>query len=309
MTRNEVPSIRSLRVSVIIPTLNEAAYLPNLLEALAAQTYPATEVIVADAGSTDGTPELARRYGALVVQGGTPAVGRNAGARVASGDLFLFLDADVVPFPDFIERAVMEFLNKQCDVATVRMVPWDGNLVERVVHDAANLCLILMQSIFPHAPGFCILIKRELHKKIGGFDERLLMGEDTDYVQRAARFGRFAVLTSTCIPVSMRRIRKEGMLRLGAKYLWCETQILMGKPICRIPFKYEFGAFPPPTRTSHPAQQRIKKELLQLRFSNTLRGSWVALEGLQLGKARLPQLPPTIRRIAWKSAAWLKRVW
>jgi glycosyltransferase involved in cell wall biosynthesis len=176
MTRNEVPSNRSLRVSVIIPTLNEAAYLPNLLEALAAQTYPATEVIVADAGSTDGTPELARRYGAWVVQGGTPAVGRNAGARVASGDLFLFLDADVVPFPDFIERAVMEFLNKQCDVATVRMVPWDGNLVERVVHDAANLCLILMQSIFPHAPGFCILIKRELHKKIGGFDERLLIG-------------------------------------------------------------------------------------------------------------------------------------
>lgn len=68
-----------LTISVVVPALNEAAYLPNLLEALAAQTRPANEVIVADAGSTDGTPEIARRYGARVVKGGSPAAGRNAG--------------------------------------------------------------------------------------------------------------------------------------------------------------------------------------------------------------------------------------
>lgn len=242
------PETAHLRLSVVIPTLNEAAYLPNLLDALAAQTRPADEVIVADAGSTDGTPEIARRYGARVVQGGTPAVGRNAGARAATGDLILFLDADVVPPPDFIARAVAEFLRKGYDVATARVVPWDGNPVEKIVHDAANLYFILMQSVLPYAPGFCILVRRELHAKIGGFDETLRMSEDIDYVRRAARHGRFGVLTSTQIPVSMRRFRKEGMLRVGAKYLWCEVQMLRGRPVREIPFDYEFGAFPPPRR-------------------------------------------------------------
>ena len=88
------------KVSVIIPTLNESAYLPALLDALRGQTRPPDEVIVADAGSTDGTVELVQAHGARVVPGGMPAVGRNAGAQVAIGDLFLFFDADVLPPPD-----------------------------------------------------------------------------------------------------------------------------------------------------------------------------------------------------------------
>lgn len=247
-----------LTISVVVPALNEAAYLPNLLEALAVQTRPPDEVIVADAGSTDGTPEIARRYGARVVKGGSPAVGRNAGARVATGDLLLFLDADVVPPPDFIEHALAEFLRKGYDVATARVVPWDGNLLERIAHDAANLYFILMQSILPYAPGFCILIRRHLHEKIGGFDETLRMSEDIDYVRRAARFGRFGVLTSTYIPVSMRRFRRDGMLRVGMKYLWCEAQMLRGKPVREIPFEYEFGAFPPPSRTGHRPRWHLR---------------------------------------------------
>jgi len=81
MEEGSLAENRTPRLSVIIPTLNEAGYLPLLLEALAAQTRPADEIIVADAGSVDGTAELARRRGARVVHGGTPAVGRNAGAR------------------------------------------------------------------------------------------------------------------------------------------------------------------------------------------------------------------------------------
>ena len=84
-------------LSVIIPALDEAECLPGLLDSLAAQDRRPDEVIVADAGSTDGTAEIAAARGALVVPGGRPAAGRNAGAGAARGDLFLFLDADVVP--------------------------------------------------------------------------------------------------------------------------------------------------------------------------------------------------------------------
>ena len=242
-----------IRLSVVIPTLNEAAYLPRLLDALAAQTRPADEVIVADADSTDGTAELARGRGARVVRGGRPAAGRNAGARAAGGDLLLFLDADVLPPPDFIERAVREFLRKGYDVATAWMVTWDGNPLEQAIYGAASLYFYLMQPFRPYAPGFCILVRRELHEKIGGFDETLLLSEDLDYVRRAARHGRFGVLTGTRIPASVRRIRKEGLLRLGMKYLWCEGNLLRGRPVREIPFEYEFGAFPPPAREKRPA--------------------------------------------------------
>lgn len=241
------------RLSIVIPTLNEAAYLPRLLDALAAQTRPADEVIVADASSTNGTAKLARERGVLVVPGGSPAAGRNAGARAATGDLLLFLDADVLPPPDFLERAIREFLRKRYDVATAWMVTWDGNPLEQAVYGAASLYFFLMQSIRPYAPGFCILVRRELHEKIGGFDETLRLSEDLDYVRRAARHGRFGVLTGTRIAASVRRIRKEGMLRLGMKYLWCEGHLLKGRPVREIPFEYEFGAFPPPERRQRPA--------------------------------------------------------
>ena len=72
-------------LSVIIPTLNEIAYLPQLLDALAKQTRLPDEIIVADAGSKDGTAELAQSRGVRFVHGGMPAVGRNAGARAAKG--------------------------------------------------------------------------------------------------------------------------------------------------------------------------------------------------------------------------------
>ncbi len=242
-----------ITLSIIIPTLNEAAYLPRLLDALARQTRPADEVIVADAGSTDGTAELARSRGARVVRGGVPAVGRNAGARAAEGDLLLFLDADVLPPPDFLERAVQEFLRKRYDVATVWMVTWDGNPLEETIYRAASLYFFLMQPFRPYAPGFCILVWRELHETIGGFDETLRLSEDLDYVRRAARHGRFGILTSTRIAASVRRIRKEGMLRLGMKYLWCEKNLLRGRPVREIPFEYEFGAFPPPAERKRPA--------------------------------------------------------
>ena len=270
------------RLSVIIPTLNEVAYLPTLLEALAAQTCPADEIIVADAGSTDGTAELARRRGTRVVRGGMPAVGRNAGAKVASGELLFFLDADVIPPPDFLEHAVTEFQRKGYDVATVVMTPWDGNLLDQVVHEAANLYFLLMQFFKPYAPGFCILARREIHEVIGGFDETLYMTEDQDYVRRAARHGHFGILTSTHIPVSMRRIRKEGLIGLGMKYLWCETNLLMGKPIYQIPFEYEFGAFSPPLRKGRQAKYRLPLSVSSLRQTESFRQLVRSTKPLQL---------------------------
>lgn len=230
-----------VRISLIIPTLNEASTLPQLLDALNHQTCRPDEVIVADAGSKDDTRQIARERGASVVEGGMPAVGRNAGAAAATGDIFLFLDSDVLPQTHFIERALNEFVVRECDVATCLIAPLGNNPTDLAIAETTNLYLQVVQSFSPHAPGFCIMVKSEVHHKIGGFDETVKLAEDHDYVQRAAEVGEFAVLTHARIPVSMRRLEKEGLTQLAFKYLWCEMHALAGKPIYDTPFEYEFG--------------------------------------------------------------------
>ena len=85
----------SLRLSVIVPALNEAAGIVAALESLALLRAAGHEVIVVDGGSADGTARIARPHADVVL---TAARGRatqmNAGAAVASGDVLLFLHAD-----------------------------------------------------------------------------------------------------------------------------------------------------------------------------------------------------------------------
>ncbi len=99
------------RISLIIPARNEAANLDKLLPALGRQAFPPHEVIVVDDQSDDATAEVARGHGARVLAGrplpdgwfGKPWACRQ-GADAASGDWFLFLDADLEPAPDALTR-------------------------------------------------------------------------------------------------------------------------------------------------------------------------------------------------------------
>ncbi len=232
------------KISVIIPTLNEAKRLPALLQALQAQTRPPDEIIVADAGSQDETTAIAQRAGARVTRGGRPAAGRNAGARVAQGNLLLFLDADVLPPPFFLETFLREFHRRHLDVAAPLIAPLEPTAINFLVCEITNLYLQVMEPISPHAPGFCLLARHEIHERIGGFDETVLLAEDHRYAQMAAQIGRFGMINTVKIPVSMRRLEKEGLVRLAFKYAYSEIYALSGRPIHNLPFTYEFGHFP-----------------------------------------------------------------
>lgn len=247
------------KLSVIIPTLNEASYLPQLLRALRNQTRLPDEIIVADAGSVDGTAGLARASGVLVVPGGRPSAGRNAGAKAASGDVFLFLDADVLPAADFIERALDTFRAAGGGVASCFIDTPNPKITDRLVIELANICMWAVRSISPHAPGFCILVDRQIYDLVGGFDESLILSEDHDFVRRTSAYCVFHILTPLRIPVSFRRIEKEGLGMLVLKYLWCELHILMNLPIRSLPFAYEFGTHKPSL-----ANPRMPRTVLRL---------------------------------------------
>ena len=109
-------------VSAIVPAYNAAATLAPCLVALLRSDYPALEVIVVDDGSTDGTAEVASRHGVRVVRQPNrgAAAARNAGAAVAGGDHFYFLDSDVVVEPDTVRRLVETATKHGVDLAVGR---------------------------------------------------------------------------------------------------------------------------------------------------------------------------------------------
>src|ERR1700730_18845958 len=101
-------------LTIVIPAKNEAKLIPRLLTSLTNQDYSkmsSTRVLVADANSTDGTPEIVLgfrdRLNVEVIRGGMPSVGRNQGAARADTPYVLFLDADIeLAHPSVLRRAV-----------------------------------------------------------------------------------------------------------------------------------------------------------------------------------------------------------
>jgi len=99
------------RVSVIVPTRNEAVNIPDCLNSLLKLNYPSYELIVVDGDSRDNTSEVVSRYPVKIVieKRQTRAAGCNAGFRVASGDIVVFTDADCIIEPDWLKKIVHHF--------------------------------------------------------------------------------------------------------------------------------------------------------------------------------------------------------
>jgi glycosyltransferase involved in cell wall biosynthesis len=230
-----------MKASVIIPALNESGLLPKLLDRLDRQTFRDFEIIVADAGSTDGTREICRSRGVTLVEGGMPAVGRNRGAAVAHGERLFFFDADVLPPDDFLEKALAEMDAEGMRLATCWFEPDSDNPLDELLFELANYFVKLSLKTDPHAGGFAIFVDRELFDRVGGFDESLRLAEDHDFVKRAARHAPLHMLESTRIRMSVRRLEKDGRFSYSAKCVQVELYRLFKGEVTEDIVDYGFG--------------------------------------------------------------------
>jgi len=227
-------------LSIIIPTLNEEHYLPLLLTEIKKQNFEDCEIIVADADSSDSTIKVAKSFGCKITRGGLPAKGRNEGAKIASGDLFLFIDADALVLPKgFLNKLTKEFKNRNLDTASFSIYP-QGNIVDKIFYGLYNLWARLSQYFLPHATNV-ILVKKEIHQAINGFDEKVIFAEEHDYVRRAKKQGKFGFINISPVLVSARRFKKDGRLATYLRYVLAGLWMLVFGSIKSDIFKYRFN--------------------------------------------------------------------
>jgi glycosyltransferase involved in cell wall biosynthesis len=213
--------------SVIIPALNEEKFLPNLLGSLALQTKRNFEVIVVDGNSKDKTVAVAKSFAkklpALrVLQSSKRNVPhqRNLGAKAAVGEWLVFVDADSVFTPYFIERSTKFIEEKHPTLFTTWFLP-DSEVTGDVLltllsNMTLEMSLVVKRQI---APGPLTLVTRAAYDSVDGYSEAHTFGEDFDFGLRLAKADhQLQILRETLFIYSLRRFRNQGTLKVLQQY-------------------------------------------------------------------------------------------
>lgn len=230
-------------VSIIIPAFNAENFLGEAIRSCLGQTLSPAEILVIDDGSTDGTSAVCRSFGQAVtcqrVENGGVSRARNIGTRQASGEAFVFLDADDRLLPHALESLSKTLEDSGAGTAY-------GMVIERAAPPApARLNGFAFAAGSPPVPALrnywrcavitpgSAIIRRDLHERIGGFVPGYEPMEDRDYWIKAGLLASCAhadeiVLDKTWRPVSAgkmdaRRIWNGLRSRLALPG-WCTEQ-------------------------------------------------------------------------------------
>jgi glycosyltransferase involved in cell wall biosynthesis len=234
------------RLSIFIPTRNEAKYIGNTL----AQFEPFwekynLEIIVSDAHSSDGTVEIVQHFAeksggrVQLVQAGEGkqniAIGCNLGAAKARAPLLFRLDADVrIPDKDYFFGKVFAFFDEHPEVVgattPIWVYPEEARTSDRLFHVLMNGIIRLSFWVkVPLAKGECQLVRRAAFERVGGYDERLTAGEDCNLFYRLQDFGKVRFLSKLRVHHSPRRFRHYGYWGIMFIYLREGAWMLFGR--------------------------------------------------------------------------------
>ena len=199
-------------LSIVVPTLNEGARLPALLDSLrvALESFEGeAELIVVDGGSVDGTRDLAARSGARVLGA---ARGRGVqlrhGASEANGDLLLFLHADTRVAPGALGALAAAFDDPELIACGMRQRVAGARRVYRWIENAAN-ARVRRGWVYGDS-GLCA--RRSAYDAVGGFRE-LPIFEDLDLARRLRRRGTVRLVDGAELEISPRRWERDGVVR------------------------------------------------------------------------------------------------
>ncbi len=177
----------ALLISIVSTVRNEARSIAHLLDSLVVQEGP-IEILIVDASSEDGTPDIVRSYERkydfvhLYFRGGTRGVGRNFGIQHARGEAVAFIDGDAIANPFWIQE-LREALSK-ADVVAGRSI----QIGYKPFEDLERVELIV-RGVDVTYPSSNLAYKKKVLSEVGGFDERFVTAEDIDLNLRAVLAG------------------------------------------------------------------------------------------------------------------------
>jgi glycosyltransferase involved in cell wall biosynthesis len=210
-------------ISVIVPAYNEEGYIGLTLDTVNRQNYGYFEVIVVANGCTDRTAAIAAENSdrLVVLSSQCLGVARNLGAKLARGDLLMFLDADTLLEPGALEIIADKF-TRVCAVGTLKGCPDNDRFAHRAIYVLKNF--IHRFSIHAGSSGVIVCWKKHFIAT-HGFDEALQVRENSHLIQRVKRFGRYRYVSETTATTSMRRYQRAGTRRTICLWLklWCQS--------------------------------------------------------------------------------------
>ncbi len=219
-----------MKYSIIIPTLNEEKLLPGLLNQLKALNHQFDyEIIISDGLSGDKTIELALPYADIIKVHNGPdkqniAMGRNIGAKYASGEVLIFLNADIrfqAPHK-FINHIEKVFHNSEYAAFTcfVKGFPEESNLRDKIFHAVSNIFFKLLNDLGDGmGRGECQVVRRSIFEQVGGYNEGMAAGEDLDLFRRVKKLGKIVFSHKVCVYESPRRYKKYGYLFISFSWI------------------------------------------------------------------------------------------
>jgi len=181
-----------------------------------------TRVLVADANSTDSTPEVVKGFrvslNTSVIPGGLPSAGRNAGAALADTPYVLFLDADIeLASPSLVRRAVELAQKKKLHCVTTNILCRDGSFADKLLYAGNDFFQYLSRLHRPFSTGMFMLFEKKRFDELGGFDVRIHFAEDYHLSKQVAR-SKFGIVRGG-VYTTNRRFQKMGHARVARLFL------------------------------------------------------------------------------------------
>lgn len=210
-------------ISIIIPVLNEEAYIGKLLTYLQnSSSKDNPEIIVVDGGSKDNTIGIAKTLGATVLRSRKGrAIQMNLGARHACGDILYFLHVDTLPpknFDNFIVQAVAKGHEAGCFRMRFDSTSWFLKFFASLTRINHRICRGGDQSLY---------VTKEIFWHIKGFNENYIIYEDSEFIGRLYKTIGFKVLREWVI-TSARKYEKNGVVKLQYHFGVIHLKSLLG---------------------------------------------------------------------------------
>ncbi len=211
--------MKNPKISVIVCAMDEEKYIGTALASLRNQRFKDFEIIVVDGNSKDRTREIARKYAKVIVEKKPKiSAARNAGARIAKGDILFFTDADIYAGDSLLGTYYNMFKDKNIAGATGPLTPLEettGFIKFGFVVFTVVIPKLTFKLGSPGMIGSNFAVRKSAFIKSGGFDESLATYEDLDLSSRLAKQGSLAYVDEAKVSVSTRRIKKWGIFKFG----------------------------------------------------------------------------------------------